>query len=155
LRAAAQDADAAFVSAKVAAVDTGARTVGLSISERIGYDAVVLAVGAEAMPAFDYVMTWDDRSDAEMLGGLVRDIEEGYTDRLSLSHQPARLRHVGSRRPDDRRADPQPLAWVGDRAVQLVTAELERAQIAVVSADQVSVERAGRLAIGCTRRGRG
>ena len=52
-----------------------------SDGHRLEYDALVLAVGAEPMPAVANVLTWDDRADAEMLGGLLRDVEEGYSRR--------------------------------------------------------------------------
>jgi hypothetical protein len=74
----------AFVSAGVEDVDTEDKSVGLSTGERLGYDALVLAVGAEALPALDQAITRDDRSDSEVLGGLVRDVEDGYTQSLAV-----------------------------------------------------------------------
>jgi len=164
LQRAAQDADATFTAGTAEQVDTDARTVGLSTGERMGYDALVLAVGAEAIPALDHVMTWDDRSHSEMLGGLLRDVEEGYTKRLAVVVPPGpgwplrgyELALVISRHAYDMSVDldvtivepdPPPLALAGDRAVQLVAEELARAQIAVLSADQVSLERARQLTL--------
>jgi len=55
----AQDAGAAFVAARVEDVDTDAKDrSGSRAAERIEYDALVLAVGAEAIPPLEYVMTW-------------------------------------------------------------------------------------------------
>jgi sulfide:quinone oxidoreductase len=160
----AQDAGAAFVAARAEDVDTDARIVGLSSGERIEYDALVLAVGAEAIPPLEYVMTWDDRSHSDMVGGLLRDIEEGYTKRVAVvipagPGWPLRgyeLALMISQHACDMSADleltvvepdPPPLALAGDRAVQLVAAELERAQTRVVSANQVSLEREPQLAL--------
>src|SRR6267378_1394529 len=69
---AARDAGAVFVAARAEEVDREARTVTLSIGERMGYDALVLAVGADAIPALEQAMTWDDRSHSDMVGGLVQ-----------------------------------------------------------------------------------
>jgi sulfide:quinone oxidoreductase len=161
---AAQDADATFVAATAEQVDTDARTVGLSTGERMGYDGLVLAVGAEAIPALDHVMTWDDRSHSEMLGGLLRDVEEGYTKRLAIVVPPGPgwpLRgyelallireHAYGMSADLEltivEPDPPTLARAGDRAVQLVAEELERAQISRVSANQLTVEREPQLTL--------
>jgi sulfide:quinone oxidoreductase len=160
----AQRAGAAFVSARAEAVDTVARTVGLSSGERIEYDALVLAVGAEAIPALDHAMTWDERSHSDVLGGLLRDIEEGYSKRLAVMIPPGPgwplrgyelalliSQHAYAMSADLEltvvEPDPPPLTLAGDRAVQLVAAELERAQIAVVFANQVILEREPHLTL--------
>ena len=44
-----------------------------SASHALEHDAMVLAVGAQAVPAVPHALTWDDRSDAETLGGLLQD----------------------------------------------------------------------------------
>ena len=49
-----------------------------SDGQRLEYESLVLAVGAEIVPPVANVLTWDDRADVEMLGGLLRDVEEGY-----------------------------------------------------------------------------
>jgi len=160
----AQDAGAAFVSAMIEKVDPGSGTVRLSNGEVMSFDALVLAVGAEAMPALDHVMTWDDRSDAEMLGGLLRDIEDGYTRRVAVVIPPGpgwplrgyELALLVARHAQGTSAElettivrPQtpPLALLGDRAVQTIAAELERAGVAVVPTRDVTIERGHRLAL--------
>src|SRR5437588_11322470 len=141
----AQDAGAAFVAARAEDVDSDARIVGLSSGERIEYDALVLAVGAEAIPPLEYVMTWDDRSHSDMVGGLLRDIEEGYTKRLAVviptgPGWPPRgyeLALIISQRAWHLSADlqltvvepdPPPFALAGDRAVRPVGPELDARQ---------------------------
>jgi sulfide:quinone oxidoreductase len=164
LALAAQDAGARFVAARAEEVDREARTVTLSTGERMGYDALVLAVGADTIPALEHVMTWDDRSHSDMVGGLLQDVEDGYTKRLAVVIPagpvwPLRgyeLALLISQHAYDMSADleltivepdPPPLALVGDHAVQLVSEELERAHITRLSANQVSLEREHQLAL--------
>ncbi|HEY2655428.1 MAG TPA: FAD-dependent oxidoreductase [Solirubrobacteraceae bacterium] len=157
LSRAAEGAGASFLSAVIEEVDADGRTVSLSTGERMSYDALVLAVGADVMPVLDHVMTWDDRSDSEMLGGVLQDIEQGYAERLAVVIPPGPgwplrgyelalvIAHDAYGMSVDVeitivRPDPPPLALLGDRAVALVAGELERAGIAAVSAEQISIE---------------
>ena len=164
LSQAAQHADATFVSGMIDEVDPGAGVARVSTGEAMSFDALVLAVGAEAMPALDHVMTWDDRSDAEMLGGLLRDIEQGYTHQVAVVIPPgpgwllrgyelallvAWHAHGMSVELETTivRPEPPPLALLGDRAVHAIAAELERAGVAVVAAGDVTLERGDRLTL--------
>jgi sulfide:quinone oxidoreductase len=164
LARAAQDAGATLVAARLEQVDREARTVTLSIGERMGYDALILAVGADAIPALDHVMTWDDRSPSDMVGGLLQDVEDGYTKRLAVVIPagpvwPLRGYELAlqiSQHAYDMSADlelrivepdPPPLALAGHHAVQLISEELERARIARLSANQVSLKREHQLAL--------
>jgi sulfide:quinone oxidoreductase len=107
-------------------------------------------------------MTWDDRSDAETLGGLLQDIEQGYSRRLAIvipagPAWPLRayeLALVITLEASSMSVDlettivapePSPLAALGSRAVELVSDELARAGVDVVSADHAEVEQ-GRAA---------
>ena len=78
-----RDAGATLVAAAVEAVDPGARTVRTSAGT-LAYDALVLALGARSVPAYERALNWDDRSDPEAIGGLLADIEAGYTRRLAV-----------------------------------------------------------------------
>jgi sulfide:quinone oxidoreductase len=164
LSRAAEDVGATFVAATVDTVDAKGKTVLTSNGERTAYDALVLAVGAEAIPALDHVMTWDDRSDSEMLGGLLRDSEEGYLERLAVVIPPGpgwplrgyELALLITQRAYDLSVDihttivqpePPPLALLGDRAVSGIASELERAGIAVVPAEHISIERGHRIGL--------
>jgi sulfide:quinone oxidoreductase len=154
---AAQHADADFLSATVGEIDPAERRLELSTGEGLGYDALVLAVGAAALPAVEHAMTWDDRSDSEMLGGLLRDIEQGYAQRVAVvipagpgwplrGYELALL--IALRGYDMSvglettlvRPEPQPLALLGERAVKVIAGELERAGVAVADADGVLIE---------------
>jgi len=154
---AAEEAGSAFVAATLETIDAKTKTVVASGGQRLAYDALVLAIGAEAIPALDRVTTWDDRSDSEVLGGLLRDFEEGYAERLAVVIPPGpgwplrgyELALMITLAAYDMSVDvhttivepkPPPLALLGDRAVGAIAGELERAGIAVVSAEHVSVE---------------
>jgi sulfide:quinone oxidoreductase len=162
LARAAEEVDATFLAATVQTVDSKGKTVLTSSGERMAYDALVLAVGAQAVPALEHVMTWDDRSDSEVLGGLLRDSEEGYLEQLAVVIPPGpgwplrgyELALLITLRAYDASVDihttvvqpeSSPLALLGDRAVSEITAELERVGIAVVPAEHISVERGRRV----------
>ena len=145
---AASAAAATFVQAPLSGVDVANRTVLLGEGETLPYDALVLATGAAAEPAFGdaHVFNWDDTSGADAIGGLLRDLEEGYSQRLTIvvpagpgwplpAYELALLiagdaRGMGMK-PEITLVTPEqaPLAIFGARAVELVTEELERAGV--------------------------
>jgi sulfide:quinone oxidoreductase len=148
LAEAARTAGARFVQAPLTAVDTATRIVHLGQGETVEYDSLLLATGAAAEPAFTNggVMTWDDTSGVEAVGGLLRDLEEGYSDRLAIVVPPGpgwplpayelALLIAGDARgmgmkPDIVLVTPEqaPLAIFGSRAVAVVGEELERAGV--------------------------
>lgn len=51
---------------------------------RLPYDALLVAVGAESAQAYKRPQTWTPESDPEVFGGLLRDIEEGYTKSVAF-----------------------------------------------------------------------
>jgi sulfide:quinone oxidoreductase len=164
LRQAAEDVGAQFVSATVEQIDPPGRGARLSNGDWLLYDAVLLATGAEAMPAVDHAITWDDRSDAEMLGGLLRDIEQGYVRGVAVvipsgpgwplrGYELALLLagHGYGMSVELRttlvRPDPPPLGLLGAQAVTAIAAELETARVSVEAADDVLIERAHRATV--------
>jgi sulfide:quinone oxidoreductase len=117
----------------------------------------VLSVGANPVAAVAHAMTWDDRSDAEMLGGLLQDIEQGYTRSLAVVIPPGpawplRAYELAlfitleansmSIDLDTTVVTPEasPLAMLGSRAAELISNELELAGVTVVSDQQADVE---------------
>jgi sulfide:quinone oxidoreductase len=102
-------------------------------------------------------MTWDDRADHELLGGLLQDIEEGYSRRLAVVIPPGpgwplrayELAVFITLRAKDMSMDlrttivapePSPLEALGSRAVELIGRELAQAGVEVVPTTDVQVE---------------
>jgi sulfide:quinone oxidoreductase len=145
----ARDAGAQFVQAPVTGVDAANRVVHLGEGEALAYDSLLLATGAAAAPAFTGgVMTWDDTSGVDALSGLLRDLEEGYSDRLAIVVPPGpgwplpayelALLIAGDAKgmgmePEIVLVTPEqaPLAIFGSRAVEVVGEELARAGVRV------------------------
>jgi sulfide:quinone oxidoreductase len=65
-------------------VDVDADTVVTSHGDRLTYDALLVAVGAGDEPAVEGATTWTPDRDPEVYGGLLRDLEEGYTRRIAF-----------------------------------------------------------------------
>jgi sulfide:quinone oxidoreductase len=144
---AARAVGATFVQAPLSSVDVAARIMHLGDGQEIAYDALVVATGAASEPAFaNGVLTWDDSSGAEALGGLLRDLEEGYSKDLAIVIPPgpgwplpayelalliaSEARGMGME-PEITLVTPEqaPLAIFGSRAVEVVGDELERAGV--------------------------
>jgi sulfide:quinone oxidoreductase len=150
LSEAAHTASAGLVQAPLTSVDVANRTVRLGDGETLPYDALVLATGAAAEPAFGaaHVFNWDDTCGADAIGGLLRDLEEGYSQRLAIVIPPgpgwplpayelallisSDARGMGMK-PEITLVTPEqaPLAIFGARAVELVTEELKQAAVQV------------------------
>jgi sulfide:quinone oxidoreductase len=158
LARAARQAGAEFVAATVETVDPKDKFVKTSPGNGLGYDALLLAVGATAVPVIPNAITWDDRADSETIGGLMQDIDQGYSHSLAVVIPPGPawpLRgyelallialEANSMSADHRTTlvtpEPAPLEVLGPRAVESVSNELERAGVEVVSAARVEVER--------------
>lgn len=75
---------ATFVRDALAEVDDAAGEAVTAGGERIGYDALLVAVGAQSAVALHAAMTWTPERDPEVFGGLLRDIDEGYTSRVAF-----------------------------------------------------------------------
>jgi sulfide:quinone oxidoreductase len=150
LAEAAHAAGATFVHAPLTRVDVTNHSVTLGDGETLPYDALVLATGAAAEAAFgdSRVFNWDDTCDAEAIGGLLRDLEEGYSQRLAIVIPPgpgwplpayelallisSDARSMGMN-PEITLVTPEdaPLAVFGLRAVEVVAEELKRAGVHV------------------------
>lgn len=80
----AEDFGARLVADSLAAVEPRERRVVTGGGERIGYDALLVAAGTRLRPAFDGVITIDDRDIGGTLRGLVQDVEEGYLTEIAF-----------------------------------------------------------------------
>jgi sulfide:quinone oxidoreductase len=80
----AADAGAHLVKGTLAEVDDSTRTAITEAGDRLSYDALVVAVGARSERAFARALTWTPETDAEVFGGLLRDVEEGYSKQVAF-----------------------------------------------------------------------
>lgn len=80
----ARDVGAQRVRDGLASVDAAGRSLTTTGGETLRFDALVVATGARVEPALAHGLTWTPESDAEALGGLLRDIEEGYVKHVAF-----------------------------------------------------------------------
>lgn len=77
----AEDTGAELVEGQLAEVRLSDRRVALADGRELAYDALLLAVGGRSVPAVPHALTWTPESAPELLGGLLRDLEDGYCTR--------------------------------------------------------------------------
>jgi len=80
----AEDVGAELRHGALTEVDDAGRVAVTADGERLAYDALVVAVGARSEPAYTRALTWTPETDAEIFGGLLRDLEEGYSKRVGF-----------------------------------------------------------------------
>lgn len=81
----ARDAGFELHADRLASVEAGEHAVQTGAGERLAYDAVIVATGAEPVPPFDHALTFaGSPDDQERLHGLVQDVEGGYAHRLAF-----------------------------------------------------------------------
>src|SRR6185312_5270975 len=154
----ARDLGARLVPDTVTAIDDEAR-IALTVGGQVlRYDALLLATGARTVPAYEHALTWDDRSGPDHLGGLLRDIEQGYVRRLAFVVPPGpgwplpayELALMTARMAWDAQTGPQitlvtpevaPLAIFGAHATAAVKADLEAAGVGFHGASYVEIEK--------------
>jgi sulfide:quinone oxidoreductase len=84
LRDIARQVGAEFLRGALTEVDDANRTAILGDGRTLGYEALLVAVGAGSEPAFARVSTWTPEADAQVFGGLLADLEEGYSKRVAF-----------------------------------------------------------------------
>jgi len=80
----AADLGAELVAGSLDAVDAAAGEAITETGRRIAFDALVIGVGANSEPALPRVLTWTPESDDDVYGGLLRDLEEGYSKQVAF-----------------------------------------------------------------------
>jgi sulfide:quinone oxidoreductase len=60
------------------------RTAVTDAGREVGYDGLLVAVGAHSEPVFRRALTWTPESDRELFAGLLADLEEGYSKRVAF-----------------------------------------------------------------------
>src|SRR3954468_255527 len=160
----ARDAGARLVADTVVAVDDDTRVAHTGGGLELRFDAVLLATGARAEPAYEHALTWDDRSGPEHLGGLLRDVEQGYVKRLAFLMPPGpawplpiyELALMTSRLAADAQTGPQitlvspevaPLRLFGRAARAAVAAELAAAGIGFRGCAYAEIEKGHALTL--------
>jgi sulfide:quinone oxidoreductase len=80
----AEETGAEVVIDAVVGVDDAGRTVRLREGGGRAFDALLLAPGGRAVAGVEGATTWWPGGDPEGYGGLLRDIDEGYSKRLAI-----------------------------------------------------------------------
>jgi sulfide:quinone oxidoreductase len=138
----ADETDAELVADAVVGVDDANREARLRDGGRQSFDALLLATGGRAVAGVEGATTWWPEGDPDVYGGLLRDVEEGYTKRLAivvplgavwpLPAYELALMTAGEAREmghDDVQVtvvtpEPAPLSLFGDEVAEAVTEEL-------------------------------
>lgn len=84
LAAMVRDAGATLLEGELGWIDPAARTIHTKAEEAIGYDALMLALGARIVKRYPHALTIDDRDLGDTLHGLIQDIEGDYIHKLAF-----------------------------------------------------------------------
>jgi sulfide:quinone oxidoreductase len=151
LSSVAEETGAELVTDAVNGVDDAARQVRLRDGGTLPFDALLVAPGGRAVSGVPGATTWWPGGDPEVYGGLLRDLEQGYSKRLAVVVPPGAvwplpayelaLMTAGEARAmgqDDVQVtvvtpERTPLSLFGEAASHAVAEELEAAGIALVT----------------------
>jgi len=146
-------------------VDADQRLVTTVDGEPLGFEALLVATGAEAEVALPHALTWWPEGDPDAFGGLLRDLEQAYTRRVAFVVPPQvawplpayelalmTARQVEGMGIDDVELtivtpEDAPLGIFGRQAADAVGVELAAANINVVTGAYVERAQAGGLEI--------
>jgi sulfide:quinone oxidoreductase len=73
-----------LVAGELAAIDAPQREIFLADGQTLGFEALVIAIGARPVARMQNATTWWPGGDPNTFGGLLRDLEEGYTKRVAF-----------------------------------------------------------------------
>ena len=155
------DLGARFAYGSVVAVDPGAREVELAGGNRLGYDLLLLAVGAQAYPAFEDGVTFDRESLPEDFDEVLSASDQGLAEKIAIvvpagvtwslpAYELALLTAARAPRSEVTVVtdEPSPLCAFGERASAGVRAILDAAGVRLHTGQQPSVVSATALRIG-------
>jgi sulfide:quinone oxidoreductase len=165
LRRIAQDCAADWTQDSLAWVDPDAQVVHTGEGKRVEYDALLIAVGARHVEAYEHVATFRDAEADASYQGIVQDVEGGYSRSLAFIqpvgpvwplplYELALMTAERAESMDIRDLDlalvtpePRPLAVFGTAVSDVVTSRLARAGIKVYCNSLARVPAARRLLI--------
>jgi sulfide:quinone oxidoreductase len=145
-------------------IDRDEHIAHTNTGKALGYDALVLALGARPVVRYEHAVTMDDRRMDETLHGIVQDIEGGYIHSLAflsaermawpLPLYELALMSAGRAYDWDLELETtivtpeeRPLQIFGATASSAVEALLERAHIQFISSAQVEMPKAGEVVL--------
>ena len=156
-------AGAEWTLGSLKAVDCESHEIELDDGQRLGFHALVLAMGATTVDAVENATTWWPRGDADAYGGLLRDLEEAYINRAAFVIPPGAVwplpayelalmtaREVDSMGIDDVELtvitpEAAPLTLMGAGAATALRQELDHAGVRLRTATVARVERTPNL----------
>ncbi|MFL5852296.1 MAG: NAD(P)/FAD-dependent oxidoreductase [Solirubrobacteraceae bacterium] len=163
LRRFADDLGVRLVRGSLERVDPHERLVATADGDPLGFEALLVATGAGAEPAVERALTWWPEGDPEAFGGLLRDIEEGYSKRIAFVVPPRvawalpayelalmtarQVRSMGADGVELTLITPEdgPLAIFGSQATQAVAEELDAAGVRVITGAYVEAAEPGHI----------
>ncbi len=163
----AHDSGATLIVDSLSAVDPERHIVTTGQGQHLNYAALLIAVGAEPYAAVPGAKMWTHDSSPEIMGGLLRDMEEGYSRRVAFVQPDAPCwplpvyelammcaREAYGMNIDDAEVtvvtpERAPLIAFGEKASAMVSAELKAARVATRAGAGPQIERHGRtLSLG-------
>ena len=147
---------ATFVAGTIEAVDVAERVATTGGRDPLAYDALVLAVGARAVPAVEHAVTWDARSGADVVANVLAHAERRSSANLAVVLPPGpgwplracqlalfltrHARNLALELQTTIVAPPAPLAALGTRVADLASEQLQAEGVQLIPAAGVEVE---------------
>ena len=165
LRRIVADHGAELVRDSLGWVDTDKQVVHTEAGEELAFDALLLAVGGRLSPGFEHVKTFRDSEADALFGGVVQDIEGGYSRSIAFIAPNGPLwllplyelalmtaERANAANIDDVELmivtpEPWPLASFGRAASDAVASLLDRAGVTVYTSAWAQVPAAGHLLV--------
>lgn len=166
IRHIARDAEAEWVRDTLSWVDGDGQAVHTGDGRQLAYDALLVAIGARQVPAFEHATTFRDAEADALLTGLVEDIEGGYTKSVAfvapdgpvyqlplyelalMTAARARSMSMGDAEIAVVTPDPEPLAVFGDAVSGAVRERLAASGVTVHAGAVATVPAANRVELG-------